>query len=65
MADVGLEKGLGASPFDWPVCVYICVYMYTRIYVYNHCGSRAILGFRVNGEKKLFFVCCLSLDEKC
>lgn len=28
--------------------------------IYNHCGSRAILGLHVNG-KKLFFVCCLSL----
>lgn len=34
------------------------------IYMKNHCGSRAILGLHVNGFKMLFFVYCLSIDEK-
>lgn len=36
----------------------------SSIHIYNHCGSRAILGLHVNGLKKLFFVCCLSLLMK-
>lgn len=37
----------------------------SSIHIYNHCGSRAILGLHVNGlKKKLFFVCCLSLLMK-
>lgn len=38
----------------------------SSIHIYNHCGSRAILGLHVNGLKKVIF-CLLfvSIDEKC
>lgn len=48
----GLEKG------------HLIVIPTSASSIYNHCGSRAFLGLHVNG-KQLFFVCCLSLDEKC
>lgn len=56
--DIGWEEGLEKKKGHRRLIVIPTT---SASSIYNHCGSRANLGLHVNGEKKLFFVCCLSL----